>query len=61
MSNREKTGRAPARAAVRQGDILCPRCGRLLAKAYTGAQAHGLELWCGGKGCKMPVLVELTI
>lgn len=59
MNSREMIRKIPARAAVRQSDILCPRCGRLLAKAHTGAQAHGLELWCGGKGCKMPVVVEL--
>ena len=57
MNRMEKNGKLPARAAVRQGDILCPRCGRLLARVHAGARARGVELWCGGKGCKMPVLV----
>lgn len=59
MSSTEKNSNFPARARIQQGHVLCPRCGRLLAKAYSGAEARGLELWCGGKGCKMPVLVEL--
>ena len=59
MNRMEKNGKLPARAAVRQGDILCLRCGRLLARVHAGARARGVELWCGGKGCKMPVLVEL--
>lgn len=59
MSSTDKTEKAPARAAVERGQVRCPRCGRLLAKAVPGARASGLELWCSGKGCKMPVLVEL--
>ena len=54
-----KNGRIPERARIDHGQLLCPRCGRLLAKAYYGAEARGIELWCGGKGCQFPVLVEL--
>ena len=59
MSSTVKAAKAPARAEVERGQVRCPRCGRLLAKTCPGARAYGLELWCSGKGCKMPVLVEL--
>ena len=59
MSSMDKAAKAPVRAAVERGQVRCPRCGRLLAKTCPGARASGLELWCSGKGCKMPVLVEL--
>ena len=58
MNNRDVNALRPRRALAEQGKIRCPRCGRLLARACAGAEASGLELWCGGKGCRMPVLVE---
>ena len=42
---------------VRDGRAVCPRCGALLAKLYYGAEAHGVELWCGR--CKEPRILEL--
>ena len=59
MSRSAKNKKLPDKALVDYGMVLCPRCGRLLAKAYYGAEVKGLELWCRGKGCNIPVLVEL--
>lgn len=59
MSRSSKNKKVPDKALVEHGRVICPRCGRLLAKAYYGAEAKGLELWCNGKGCNIPVLVEL--
>lgn len=59
MSRSAKNKKVPETAQVENGWVLCPRCGRRLARAYYGAEAKGLELWCGGKGCNIPVLVEL--
>ena len=59
LSRSAKNKKLPDKALVDHGMVLCPRCGRLLAKAYYGAEVKGLELWCRGKGCNIPVLVEL--
>ena len=59
MSKQAKNKKVPLTALVEHGRVICPKCGRLLAKAYYGAEAKGLELWCSGKGCCIPVLVEL--
>lgn len=59
MSKVAKNKKTPVTAQVENGWVLCPRCGRRLARAYYGAEAKGLELWCSGKGCCIPVLVEL--
>lgn len=47
------------KALVYEGKACCPKCGALLCKVYYGAEAKGIELWCSGKNCKMPVLLEL--
>jgi uncharacterized protein (UPF0212 family) len=43
-------------AKVKNGRVVCPRCGALLAKIYYGAEAHGVELWC--QRCKGPRMLE---
>lgn len=53
--NRKQT----RRALIHEGKALCPKCGALLCKVYYGAEAHGVELWCSNKSCKMPVILEL--
>lgn len=47
------------KAVVENGMIRCPDCGALLGKAYYGAMATGIELWCDSKGCHKPVNVDL--
>lgn len=46
------------KAKIENGNIRCPRCKSLLGKAYYGAQAGGIELWC--RACHKPILVELN-
>jgi len=43
-------------AKVKDGRVMCPKCGALLAKIYYGAEAHGVELWCAR--CKGPRMLE---
>lgn len=45
-------------AKVRDGRVMCPKCGALLAKIYYGAEASGVELWCGR--CKGPRMLEVN-
>ena len=45
-------------AKVKDGRAVCPKCGALLCKLYYGAEAHGIELWCGR--CKEPRVLELN-
>ena len=48
----------PLKAKVIDGRIVCPKCGAMLGKAYYGASAFGVELWCKSK-CRKPVLLEI--
>lgn len=43
---------------VKDGRAICPKCGALIGKLYYGAQACGVELWCGR--CKEPRVLELN-
>lgn len=54
-----KNNKTPAKALVEDGYIRCPNCKARLGNAYYGAYAHGIELWCGSKYCRMPVRVEI--
>lgn len=54
-----KNSKPLRKALVIDGMIRCPDCGALLGKAYYGANATGIELWCDGKNCHKPVRVEL--
>ena len=45
-------------AKVKDGRAVCPKCGALLCKLYYGAEAHGIELWCGR--CKEPRMLEVN-
>lgn len=56
---RQKNNKAPAIALVKDGRLRCPNCGARLGDAYYGAYAHGIELWCGSKYCRMPVRIEI--
>lgn len=46
------------RAYIVSGEIRCPRCGKILARAYYGAYAGGIEIKCGK--CHTPAMVEVT-
>lgn len=59
MSRSQKNNKRPAEAVIENGQILCPRCHALLGKAYLGASASGIELWCRGRDCRMPVWVKI--
>lgn len=48
----------PYRAYIVSGQLQCPRCGKVLAKAYYGAFAGGIELKCGK--CHIPVMLEVS-
>lgn len=39
--------------------IRCPKCRALLGKAYLGATAQQIELWCKSKECHFPVMVKI--
>lgn len=43
---------------VRDGRAVCPKCKALLCKLYYGAEAYGVELWCGH--CKAAVMLEVN-
>ena len=59
MSKARKNIRTPRTALVEDGLLLCPKCRRLLGKAYLGATAQQIELWCKSKECHFPVMVKI--
>lgn len=46
------------RAYITSGELRCPKCGKVLAKAYYGAYAGGIEIKCGK--CHTFVLVDVN-
>ena len=55
----QKNSRRTQQALVEDGNIRCPKCGALLGKAYYGAEARNIELWCRSKDCHFPVMVKI--
>ena len=44
------------KAKVANGELRCPNCGAMLAKAYYGSFSHGVEVKCK---CREFVFLEL--
>lgn len=55
----QKNSRVIHTALVEDGMIRCPKCRALLGKAYLGASAQQIELWCKSKECHFPVMVKI--
>ena len=44
------------KAKIIDGQIRCPRCGKMLCRIYYGGYGMGIELKCDR--CKLPVVIE---
>lgn len=59
LSKARKNIRTPRTALVEDGLLLCPKCRRLLGKAYLGGSATKIEVVCDSKECHFPVRFEV--
>lgn len=46
------------RAYITNGELRCPKCGKVLANAYYGAHAGGIETKCGR--CHTFVMLDVS-